>query len=144
MNNIEIRKASAQDALLVHKLICELENYTLDKDVFNENFRQNLNSSRVHYLVAIINNEIIGFVSCHGQLLLHHEGIVYEIQEIVVSNEHRSKGIGKKLLHVLEEIISKEDYKLLEVACNMKRKDAHRFYLANGFDQTHYKFTKER
>src|SRR6185312_4530241 len=138
MNNIEIRKASAQDALLVHKLICELENYTLDKDVFNENFRQNLNSSRVHYLVAIINNEIIGFVSCHGQLLLHHEGIVYEIQEIVVSNEHRSKGIGKKLLHVLEEIISKEDYKLLEVACNMKRKDAHRFYLANGFDQTHY------
>jgi len=31
---------------------------------------------------------------------------------------------------------------LLEVACSFKRKNTHRFYLANGFGQTHFKFTK--
>ncbi|HXS35169.1 MAG TPA: GNAT family N-acetyltransferase [Flavipsychrobacter sp.] len=144
MDNIQIRSATIEDGISVYKLICELESYTLDKEVFNVNFRRNLNSSNIHYLVATMDNHIAGFISSHGQILLHHEGLVYEIQEIVVSNEHRSKGIGKKLLHELESIISKEDYKLLEVACNMKRKDAHRFYLANGFDQTHYKFTKEK
>jgi PhnO protein len=143
MDNIQIRPATVDDGISVYGLICELEDYTLDKEVFIANFRRNLNSTSIHYLVATIDNNVVGFISCHGQILLHHEGLVYEIQEIVVSNNDRNKGTGKMLLHALEQIIAKEEYKLLEVACNLKRKDAHRFYLANGFGQTHYKFTKE-
>ena len=86
------------------------------------------------------NDKPVGYISCHGQILLHHCGLVYEIQEMYVLPEYRSKGVGKILLNALLERLSNENYVLLEVASNMKRVDAHRFYEANGFLKTTYKF----
>jgi PhnO protein len=78
-----------------------------------------------------------------GQILLHHNGLVYEIQEMYVLPEYRSRGVGKILLDTLIERISVDDYVLLEVCSSFKRLDAHRFYEANGFEKTTYKFKKQ-
>ena len=42
---------------------------------FKERFSENLNNRSSIYLVAVNEeDEPIGFISCHGQSLLHHEG----------------------------------------------------------------------
>ncbi len=139
---MQIRKVNKEDVYDIHRFVCELEDEQFDFELFKPLFLQNISTPNYHYLIAIYEDQAIGYISCHGQTLLHHLGLVYEIQEIFVDKDHRSKGIGKSLLQALEELIGKENYELLEVASNMKRKDAHRFYLANGFECTTYKFKK--
>jgi len=137
-----IRTANKEDVHDIYRFVCELEDEQFNFDLFKPLFLQNISTPNYHYLIATEEDKAIGFISCHGQTLLHHLGLVYEIQEIFVAENYRSKGVGKKLLQTLEELISKENYELLEVASNMKRKDAHRFYLDNGFECTTYKFKK--
>ena len=88
--------------------------------------------------------KVIGFLSCHGQPLLHHLSIVYEIQELVVENEYKGQQIGTKLIDFLERLLLENttEMVLLEVTANKKREQSHNFYKKNGFAETHFKFTK--
>ena len=141
--NISIRQAVPEDVTSIYLFVNELEETVFDQAAFSAHYYHNLQQPYVHYLVAEDEGKVIGFISCHGQILLHHNGLVYEIQEMFVAKEYRSKGVGALLLKSLEERLAGEDYKLLEVTSNIRRKDTHRFYLNNGFSQTHLKFTKD-
>jgi PhnO protein len=95
------------------------------------------------YLVAANNSgEAIGFLSCHGQKLLHHAGSVYEIQELYVARNFRGTGIGKALMTFLEERLNNAGFQSLEVSANAKRTDAKKFYVKMGFEPTHIKLVK--
>jgi len=92
------------------------------------------------YLVAIENEIVIGYVSCHIQKLLHHGGEVGEIQEMFVIPEKRSLGVGKILIGKLKEIAINRKILQLEVTSNQKRLKAHSFYETQEFTATHKKF----
>lgn len=137
-----IRKAGEQDAQSVHKLICELENTNFEPERFKQFYLTNVRDQRNIYLVATVNGNVCGFISCHSQLLLHHMGIVYEIQEMYVCEEQRGKGLGVGLMKHLEKELKLRDCELLEVSSNRLRDSAHEFYTNRGFNRTHYKFTR--
>ncbi len=143
MIDITIRLAAITDFDAIYEFVCGLENEVFDKTAMHQCYAQNLNAQHSHYLVAMAKDEAVGYISCHGQLLMHHCGLVYEIQEMYVVPEYRSRGVGKRLLESLLKRLAKEDYVLLEVASGFKRVDAHRFYEANGFVKTTYKFKRE-
>jgi len=139
-----VRRAEMDDAEHIHRFVSALEEEEFDYGIFREMYFQNIKNEDTIYLVAVEGDEVIGYVSCHSQLLLHHLGRVYEIQELYVDTNHRNKKAGALLLKTLEEMISKSGYKSLEVTSNKKRLDAHRFYLDNGFQHSHFKFTKPK
>ena len=141
---ITIRYIQPGDALSIFRFVCELENESFDFTVFNTIFIRNISHNNFIYLAAT-NDEgiIVGYISCHGQLLLHHLGMVYEIQELFVDKLYRQKGIGKLLLQSLENELKGSAYLSLEVTPNIVRKDAALFYPKCGFTQTHIKFTKK-
>ncbi len=143
--NHKIRSAVLTDVNSVYSFISHLEERSFDFENFKERFSGNLNERSNVYLVAVNEeNEPIGFISCHGHNLLHHEGKVFEIQEIYVARNFRDQGIGKALFVALQERLSKMDCESLEVTAQVKRSDARRFYLKLGFVQSHVKFVKER
>ncbi|HSZ33970.1 MAG TPA: GNAT family N-acetyltransferase [Puia sp.] len=143
-SNHEIRSAVLSDAETIFNFVCHLEERNFDFESFKERFSENLNNRDNIYLVAVNEeDESIGFISCHGQSLLHHEGKVFEIQEMYVARNNRDRGIGKALFAALQERLSKMDCESLEVTANIKRSDARRFYTKLGFVQTHVKFVKE-
>ena len=142
MDNIHARQATLADFDAIYDFVCGLEDEIFDKNLLRQCYEACLDTHNTHYLVATANSNPIGYISCHGQILMHHCGLVYEIQEMYVLPEYRCKGVGKILLEALEKRISNDNYVLLEVASNMKRIDAHRFYEANGFIKTTYKFKK--
>jgi PhnO protein len=82
---ILIRKAILNDVESIYKFICALENTVFDFDLFVTLFNENLKNKKNLYFVAeeINQSKIVGYISCHGQTLLHHLGLVYEIQECV-------------------------------------------------------------
>ena len=101
-----------------------------------------LTSSQTLVQVALLQEtEIVGFISCKGQSLLHHEGHVFEIQEMIVTAAHQGKGIGRKMVDEICEEVKYLGAKSLEVTSNKRRKEAHAFYQSVGFKNSHEKFT---
>ncbi|MBS1585046.1 MAG: GNAT family N-acetyltransferase [Bacteroidetes bacterium] len=137
-----IRPANKDDVQAIHGFVCELEDEQFGFELFEQYYLQNISLPHHHYLIATDEERPVGYISCHGQILLHHLGLVYEIQELFVSKGYRGQGVGRQLLQAIEALIGKEKYELLEVASNMRRTGAHEFYLKNGFERTSYKFRK--
>ncbi len=139
--NRVVRNATIDDVDAIYKQICSLSEKSLDPVIFEHYYAKNLRSNDNIYLVAESAGSVIGFLSCHGQLLLHHTAPVYEIQELFVEPSYRSAGVGKQLMDALIARLSQREYDSLELTSSIKRVDAHRFYLRYGFAQSHLKFT---
>ena len=65
-----------------------------------------------------------------------------ELQEIVVARERRGQGLGGRLFSEAEKTAAAAGCLQLEVCCNRKRTDSHRFYERQGMAASHFKFTE--
>ncbi|MEN2402067.1 GNAT family N-acetyltransferase [Flavobacterium sp. MC2016-06] len=140
-SNIKIRKVQNQDLDFVYNSICELENETLDFDVFKEIFNENISNPNNLYLIAENEKEGLGFISFHTQRLLHHNGLVGEIQEFFIHKEYRGKGIGRQLIQKIMDFADQNKLKSIEVTTNRKRIENVAIYENLGFKLSHNKFT---
>jgi len=140
--SVHLRSATLRDCSAIYEMVRELENKTFNKSDFEKIYAANLRDNSIHYVVAELDNRVVGFVSLHIQKLLHHNGSSAEIQELFVNNGLRGGGIGKQLMDRARHIANDRKCKVFEVACNIKRKNSRRFYEKEGLKRTHYKFTE--
>lgn len=140
---MQVRFAQPTDVKIIYQFICELETMTFDFSTFEKLFLKNITHPDYFYLIVFINNRPIGYVSCHVQILLHHCGRVGEIQELFIASNYRNKGVGQVLIEAVEKIARKDNWVNLEVTCNKKRLDTHRFYRRLAFIDSHLKFVKQ-
>ncbi len=140
----KVRAARPEDCKSIYDFVCDLEENEFDYSTFESLYLRNISSPENIYLVSEGNGSISGYISCHGQVLLHHCARVFEIQELFVIQEFRNNGIGQLLVENLESRLSKLDYESLEVTANSKREKTHDFYKKMGFEFTHQKFTKSK
>jgi PhnO protein len=137
-----IRQAVESDATAVKCLLEELENREFDQAVFWSIYMEYLRVPLTLMKVAVSSEtEIVGLITCKGQSLLHHEGMVFEIQELIVTAAHQGNGIGRKLIEALRPELLHHAAISLEVTTNKRRKEAHAFYQSVGFLNSHEKFT---
>lgn len=137
----EIRKVEEQDLDFVYQSICELENEVLDFEVFKAIFNENISNKNNLYLLAENENEGVGFISFHMQNLLHHCGLVGEIQEFFINKNYRGQGIGRQLIEKIMNYADQNDLKSIEVTTNKRRVENVAIYENLGFGLTHNKFT---
>lgn len=137
-----IRPATFSDCETIHQFLCDLEEEILDPIRFRAIFRHNLQEPRFRYFVIEADTGLVGYVSCHVQHLLHHVGLVGEIQELYIAPAYRNQRLGRQLIAYLEALATKEGWINLEVTTNQKRTDTQRFYEQLGFQATHMKFVK--
>lgn len=138
---INIRKVEKQDLDFIYKAICELENEILDFEFFERIFDENISNPRNVYLIAEDENEGLGFVSFHTQNLLHHCGLVGEIQEFFIHQKYRGQGVGRLLINKILDFAEKNALKSIEVTTNKKRVENVAIYENLGFTLSHNKFT---
>jgi PhnO protein len=138
----ELRPATLADTDTVYALICELKQSAFDRHAFNAGFAANLAERNLHYHLALLDGEVVGMIGLHMQFHLHHVNWVGEIQELVVMPQARGFGVGSKLLGWAEEYARLAGAELTELSTSTKRYDAHRFYEREGYQQTHFRFTK--
>jgi len=140
-SNIKIRKIQTQDLDFVYKSICELENEVFNFETFKTIFIENISNPNYLYLIAENENENLGFITFHIQNLLHHCGLVGEIQEFFINQNYRGQGIGKQLIERIIFYADQNKLKSIEVTTNRKRVENVLIYENLGFSLTHNKFT---
>ncbi|CAM6631332.1 aminoalkylphosphonate N-acetyltransferase [Leclercia adecarboxylata] len=142
MPECELRPATAEDVDAVYGLICELKQAELDRSAFHAGFAANLLDHNMRYQLAEQNGHIIGMIGLHMQFHLHHANWIGEIQELVVMPQARGLRVGSQLLAWAEEFARQAGAEMTELSTSVKRLDTHRFYLREGYTQSHFRFTK--
>lgn len=141
-----LRRAAESDLDIVYALVCELErggDENMNLSAFAPVYLRNAGDENVVYLVAEDEGKTVGFGSMHVQSLLHHCGFVAEVQELVVAEGCRGRGVGMLLLNELEAEARRRGCRQIELCCNMKRMESNEFYGRRGFLKSHFKHTKK-
>jgi (aminoalkyl)phosphonate N-acetyltransferase len=139
---VTIRPANGQDARRVHALIESLEEgQRFEFGPFRQKYMQNLRDPSLVYLVADDGGDAVAFGSLAFLSPLHHAEPVAEIVELIVDEAFRGQAVGERLVAEMKARAAGRGCGTLEVASNLARQRAHRFYARLGFKMTHCKLT---
>ena len=138
----EVRRATIEDSDAVYALICELKQHAFDRHEFNVGFAANLSDPNLRYQLALLEGDVVGLIGLHLQFHLHHVNWIGEIQELVVMPQARGLGVGSQLLAWAEAQARVAGAEMTELSTNVSRVQAHRFYRREGYEQSHFRFTK--
>ncbi len=116
---------------------------TLDKRKLRQVFVRGLKSKLQYYLCARAETKIVGFVSMTIKNSLWQQGYIGHIDEFIVDKRRRNKGIGGKLLSQITKLANKKSCSRIELDSAFTRKDAHKFYKRNGFDNRAFVFSRK-
>lgn len=142
-NKIIIREADKNDlkkVLELYKAINE-ENEIIDYELSEKIL--NLMKIYPYHKLFVVENEIsiIGtFVLTIIDYIAHGAKKAGLLEDVIVSPEMRSKGIGKKILEYAIEECRKHNCYKIALSSNIKRERAHKFYEKNGFKIHGYSF----
>ena len=141
--NITIRDAIEADNPEILSLINnELGYPDLTLEELSLNITKMKLAGNFYIYVAILSEQIVGFVAVTQEMTLEIQKAFYRIKAMAVSNAHQSKGVGSLLLNHLENVASENDIDLFVLSSSFHRKDAHMFYERNGYFKTSFIFQK--
>ncbi len=153
---IIIRKAEIKDFNKVHKLIMQVHKLHVngrtdiykDVDPMNfEEFKNELLNTNNTYLVAQLENEIVGI--CFAQIKetsnnkIMKDRKILNIENICVDENYQRKGIGKKLYNQIVQIAKEKNIPNVELIVWGFNKNAIKFYETLGMNIKHLKFEQK-
>jgi len=106
-------------------------------------FRAGLDSELNDYAVAECEGKIVGFCSLSVMHTLWSAGRMGHIDELVIAEGFRGKGIGTQLLNEMSRRAREKGCLRIELESDLRRSEAHRFYVDRGFKMAAYSFWKE-
>ena len=129
---LQIRPVAGEDYHDVYRLYRQLVECPSEND-FARIFKGFFDSKEREAFVATVHERVIGFVTLYYFDVFHHCGQVASIQELVVTEEFRGRGVGKSLVGFVKKQIIERHCRGLEVATDMWQGGAKSFYEKCGF-----------
>ena len=142
MPDCQLRPATADDAPIVYALICELKQAEFDHQAFHAGYLANLQDHNMRYQLAELDGQIIGMIGLHMQFHLHHARWIGEIRGTGGDAAGARIKSGQPAAGRAEDVARQAGAELTELSTSVKRVDAHRFYVREGYTQSHFRFTK--
>ncbi len=147
MGNVTIREPIYDDIPLILELLYELGRQKPQKDGELEKFKKLLKNYMQEddkkILVAQDNDsKIIGMISMVFLPRLNQNTLEMYVPELIVSQNYRSKGIGKKLIDSSIEFGKEKKCHRIRLESGNQRIESHKFYKHLGFENSSVFFTK--
>jgi len=147
MDNVTIRESIHDDIPLILELLYELGRQKPQKDSELEKFEKLLKNYMQEddkkILVAQDNDsKIIGMISMVFLSRLNQNTLEMYVPELIVSQNYRSKGIGKTLINSSIEFGKKKKCHRIRLESGNQRIESHKFYKHLGFENSSVFFTK--
>jgi len=148
MADINIRPAQFDDEAEVLPLIEELfvapgrrpAEYTRERA--QEGFRRAVGNQGSDILLAIDGKTPVGAATVYVDTLSIRYGLRCWVEDLVVLPSQRGGGVGKLLLDAAIAWGRAHGCDFVQLHSGLGRKNAHRFYVANGMEQDSLVFTK--
>ncbi len=93
-------------------------------------------------LVAREGEAVLGLVALAFLPLVHHEAPLCRMTALVVAEQARGRGVGRRLVAEAERIARERGCERVEVTSADHRAAAHAFYLALGYAEKPKRFVK--
>ena len=138
---ILIRDLRLKDLDLLKFLLDDLNNALDLKHKINEKYINSVHLAMDKYpeiysnLVATENNKIIGFISLVFYKSFLHMGGTALINELIVAQNHRNKGIGKNLVQKANKLAKKRRMDEIEERTELSNTLAQKFYKKASFNE---------
>lgn len=133
MNKLKIRRITLDDLDKVYELMNSLYEGKLKYYKFNSIYKLKLQDKNSYYIVAIDNENIVGVLTSELQEKLHRERLQLFIEDLIVEETKRNKGIGKAMLENAVEFAKDNNCEVVELTTYKDNVKAHKFYESNGF-----------
>ena len=136
--NIEIKKATTADIPLIRKLsetiwkdhytsIISLEQieYMLDKMYSPENLREEINTPRYEYHLAMLDGKPGGYMAISSE-----SEVNFMLNKFYILNQHRFKGFGELVFNL---VFKGKGFRKIELFVNRQNFKSINFYFKMGF-----------
>lgn len=137
-----IRICTKEDVNDVYELICEMKGERHDFEKFKTAYEALYEEQRYTFFLYELEGNVVGFLSIIIDYILYRADKVAVIEELMVSEKARGKGIGKALLEYATNYAKEKRCVLLELSSGFSREFAHQFYERQGFEKAGYHFRK--
>lgn len=143
---INLRMANSRDIGTLQQLNQEafIDNYKYDKDLSldwakgeqgKKYFTRFVTDSKAFCCIAENNGKAVGYVACRQKEVSYRKSKYFEIDNIGVLPNYRSKGIGTLLIKKAKRWAKKKGYQRLFVNSYFKNNRAVVFYKRCGFEE---------
>lgn len=146
--DFEVRFANQKDFKSFYELLIQLsENvlikHGLDNSVIEKNIMNVLGNDENSIMVAVKNKRIVGmlYATTHQSLLHAHPSAL--IEELIIHQDFRGKGIGSALMRKYFEYAKDKGYCEIEVSTEITNKKAIHYYKKCGFEEVGILMEKE-
>jgi GNAT superfamily N-acetyltransferase len=141
VSSVEIRQGVHSDAAPIARLLDQL-GYPASVDQVERRLDRLARSEADVLLVAEAAGVVVGLASLHVSPALEYDGDAGKLSAIVVDERHRGRGIARALVQAIEGEARRRGCVLLFLTTAERRRDAHAFYRALGFEETGRRFAK--
>ena len=140
MKDILVREATKSDLPAIGRLLEDLTDAMdntegIDTGIAIKTFEQLLNDATSHFLVAAMEGTPLGFINFTVRQTILHRSPSALIDEIVVTEEYRGKGVGKQLVQAAVEKCRQLGCCEVEVSTEKANLEARKFYKQCGFEE---------
>lgn len=129
-----IRRANSEDINTIISLLNQL-GYQGTEEFMEGKLQRLINHLDEELVVWEESNQVVALMSIHFIPQLALEGDFARISYFSVDNTVRSNGIGKLLEEYCTGLAKDRKCDRIEVHCHQRRKDAHRFYFRQGYEE---------
>ena len=137
-----IRRLAADDAAAAAELSSQL-GYPCSAGDLRERIDEMLRAADRVAFAAVIDGEIVGWIDAAVERHLQSPASAV-IGGLVVREDMRGRGVGRRLCLEIEEWARSKSVPIVRVRSQIKRDDAHRFYLRDGYCKVKTSFVFEK
>lgn len=129
-----IRLAAVADVPSLLPLIAQL-GYPLGQSQLEQRFERFISHKGYGVAVAVSESNLVGWIAWSKSFLFVSDMVRFHIEGLVVDENHRGKGIGKKLISFVETIAMDHMPAIVDLVSGVRRaKDGtHDFYKNLGY-----------
>jgi len=128
---VSIRRLSVDDAEAAAELSSQLGYPSSPGDLRKRIEELSHTTDRVAF-AAVVDGQIVGWIDAAMERHLQYAASAV-IGGLVVREDMRGQGVGRRLCLEVEEWARSKSVPLVRVRSQIKREDAHRFYLRDGY-----------
>jgi GNAT superfamily N-acetyltransferase len=130
---IQLRAAESTDRDVVFRLAQSFAtSFNVEEESFGRVFNELLQSPDARLLVAMVDNNVVGYLLGFDHPAFFANGHVAWVEEIMVEPDQRRRGIGRTLMAEFEQWAARRNARLIALATRR----AGDFYRSLGYEES--------